>query len=485
MARGQPHRTIAATLRLALALAAGAFAFAGGAAAQEREAGASAQAQATDGSSQISLPPGAARTLARHAWAIGDMALARAIAEQLVAIDQNDAEALTLLAATDISRGDTRSGRRTAARAVRAAEAPTLRFDAAYVASSAAMAEGSYSAAQYWLRRAYQSAESDAQRDQIENAFRQVRAASPFHYRFSFDVAPSSNINGGSESEFLVIEDSPFIGVLSGTARALSGTRTSVTGQFGYDVARTDTARTTLGLQAYRSFNTLSEEAKDIAPEADGSDFDYQVLDFSITRRIAGPPGPLPDTYTLAWGRTWYGGEESDRVARIGLARRFNLSEDWSLRVGGKTERRLSDSGSADRFGNELTLSVAHLRPSGNILRLGLTGTDVASLDPNLEYTAYGLDAGLALGEPILGVSVSGHLGFTNRHYPVYSVGFIDVRDGRQDEVWDAALTFTFERMGVMGFVPQVSVTGEQSTSNVSRYEGETTGVSVGFRSAF
>jgi len=260
---------------------------------------------------QLSLPQ--ARIVARQAYAAGDIIVANRIGHGLLQADPRDPQALVILAATEPLLGRPRAGRVAGRLAFGEADERGLKREAAFFASRAAAAEGRFTAAQFWLRRAYQQAETDEQRDGIASAFRQVRAANPWRANLAFNLSPNSNVNGGSSSEFLVIDDTDPVGVLSGSARALSGYTASVSGELTYALSRGAAHRTTLGLLGFRSFNTLSADAKDIAPDASGSDFDYGVLELRLSHAIAQAPAFLPDRYAVAIGQTWYGGDALDR----------------------------------------------------------------------------------------------------------------------------------------------------------------------------
>ena len=433
----------------------------------------------------VRLSFGEARKLAEEAWLAGDIPLANRLARILTEARPEDVASLMMLSATETALGRPGEGRIAARRAFANARTAEARYQASFLVASGAMAEERYGAAQFWLRRAYQAAETDAQRDRIVEAFGGVRRASPWQVRLSFDIAPSSNVNGGSQSPFLVIDDSPFVGVLSGSARALSGVEASLTGTLAYELSESATHRTTLTFQGYRSFVALSDEAREIAPKAEGSDFEYGVAELEFGHRIAAPPGPLPDTYRVAYGQTWYGGERLDRVMRLTLARNVELGPRTGLVLSAESERRLSDAGRQDRDGTRLRGELFHQLDGGLVLRAGGGATRVISDDANQAYDGFEVFTGFWTGEPVMGFRLSGRLGYGERDYDSYSVGFIDVPGGRTDTEWRARLNLHVEQVDMLGFVPVVSLTGERSTSNISRFEGESYGISFGFASAF
>ncbi|MEL7205921.1 MAG: hypothetical protein AAGL19_17195, partial [Pseudomonadota bacterium] len=56
---------------------------------------------------------------------------------------------------------------------------------------------------------------------------------------------------------------------------------------------------------------------------------------------------------------------------------------------------------------------------------------------------------------------------------------------GRTDKAWFGQISATFQSISYMGFVPVVTLRSESSRSNVSRFDVDQTGVSVGIRSEF
>ena len=428
-----------------------------------------------------------ARALAQEAYRQGRPDVANRIGRQLVEADPDDSAALIVLAATEPLLGRPAEGRRAGRLAFAKAETDEDKYTAAYFASRAAFAEERYTAAQVWLRRAWHRAETDAQRDRVSDAFASVRRASPWRVEFAANVAPNSNVNGGSSSDFLIIDDDTTlpIGVLSGTAKALSGVTASVSGEISYALSRGERHRTTVTFRGYRTFNSLSDEAEEIAPDAKGSDFDYAVAELDLTHRVAAPIALLPDRVSLAFGRTWYGGEQVDRVLRATLSRSFSLGPGTVARLTGEVESRLSDREAEDRDGTELRFDLSQRLPGNHRLHLSVAALDVRSDDRNAEYTGASARLGLTLGREIAGIGISGHVGWSEKNYSDYTIGFFRIPGGREDETWTAGLDFTVSQVDWMGFTPTVSLNARQTLSNISRFEGDSLGLSVGFRSAF
>lgn len=434
----------------------------------------------------LSLTIPAARELAREAFHQGNIPLSNRIGRELIAVDPNDAIGLMVLSATEPMLNRPKQGRQAGKRAFKLADDPNLKFESAFLTSRAALKEGRYGTSQYWLRRAYHLAETDAQKDEISKAFNFVRVVSPWRAQAAFDVAPSSNLNGGSLSEYLLVDDTSTFGFLSSDARALSGTRASIQGQYSYSIARDQSRDTALTFTGYRNFNHLSDAAKTISPTASGSDFDYGLAEISVThRRVTGKNDYLPDTFGVAFGQTWYGGETLDRTQRLTLGRSLKLSNKTSARVTGKLERRLSDRGYADQTGRALTLGFGRALPKDLHLRGSIKVTDVLSKDGNQAYIGHSASVSLAMGQPVKGVRVTADVGVAYRDYSDYSIPLATLPEGRKDQELNASLNLHINSIDYMGFQPVVSVRGRAVDSNVSRFDSETLGLSLGFRSAF
>jgi len=433
----------------------------------------------------LSLPVPAARGLARDAFRAGEFQLANQLANALLQARPGDTAALLLLAATEPLLGRPEAGRKAGRAAWRSTDVEGLKHEAAFYTARAALFEGRYTAAQIWLRRAYETTEDAAKRDSIALDYQRLRAVNPWTSSLSFSISPSSNLNGGSSYDLLLIEDLPIYGFLSGSAQALSGTTATVEASLGYKVFRSRTQETVLGFTGLHSFNTLSSEAKQIAPDSTGSDFNQALVEISLEHRWATAPAPLPDSYALSAGKRFFGGEALDDYARLALQRDYSLSDTMGLRLGTTVEQHWSQSGSADTLGVELSAQLATELPWGDALSFGLSGSEAYSDSDNQSYTGWQAIVAYEIAEPVGPVALTLSLGYEVSDYPVYSIGIFEVPGGRRDEELSAALDMRFPTVSIMGFEPVLTVSGAWSNSNVSRFEGETLGLSLGFRSAF
>lgn len=433
---------------------------------------------------ELSIP--LARGLAEAAIRSGDFALAAQMAQALLAADPEDDFAHYVMA--HAARGDARprAARRSAARAFRYAETDGRRFEAAQMAARGALDAGQFTVAQYWLRRASDVAPTDQARAVAVRDFRAVRQMNPFNFQLRFSVAPSSNVNNGTEDALNVIDGVPVVGLLSPDALALSGTKFSTDFRARYRLHETAERRTELTARVFLRRVALSDEAKDLAPMARNGDYAFNVLEAGLRHDMA--LGERAGVLSLsgALGDITYGGDPYLDYARLDVLHVKPVAGRGRLHYGlGLEARRYDVAPDRPERIAELSLGYAHALASGDRLSLGLSlrGNDVDSttLLSRGVTARLGYDFGRAFGP----VTLSAGLAASYTDYPDYRVATIRVPGGRQDESIAATLDFAFQDIQHAGFQPVVSLKAERTLSNVSRFETESVSVGFGFRSAF
>jgi hypothetical protein len=424
-----------------------------------------------------------------RAMAEGDAALAAALAATLVAHDPADPLARMVLAMVAAGDGDLDEARDEARLAFRHGQSDRQRHEAAMLAASLAGQDGAGLAERYWLRRAIDTAPGPEDTLRAGLALRAVREASPWSFGVSVSVTPSSNVNGGANSPFQIIDGVPWVGVLDGDAQAMSGLVGTVTLTGGYRIARGDWGDLHLTGRLFAARVALSEEAKEQAVTLTGSDLADTQLDggLSFGRDFRDGSGGI-EAQLLA-GRGWRGtGEEralltfdidaERQIGRVGVDVGLGLdatdpSYDWR----------------ADTLRTTLRGGVDLRAANGDRWRIGLGVfmTDAgAGLDAGMKENAGGFfRLGWTRGRPVGPVEVSASLGLGYTDFPDFTMGFLPVPGGRQDTTYSAELTLTHEDMNWLGFAPAVTFIARETTSNVSSFESRNIGVGFGLRSTF
>jgi len=434
---------------------------------------------------QVRVSLDQAYSIGRTAVAQRNYPLAFAVATGLLDANPKDPRALTLMAASAPHVGQPKQGRLAARDAYRLSPTKARKREAALYAAVAAAKEERSLTAQLWLRRAYQNSETEQHRSSIGRQYRQYARAAPLKLSFAASVAPSSNLNGGAESQFLLIDGILPIGVLSGSAQALDGLRATVRGRLSYTLSESPTHKTTLGIAGSVSRVRLSSGARALAPNVENSDLGQTQISASLTHQIAHKGRLIPDTYSVALGQTWYGGSKLSTYGSLDLGRSFKLSDTTLLRAGVTQTFQSLELQQDDQQITSLRFNILHRLPSSDLLRAGLRVSKAHSDDDNDAYTALTATLGYERAAPIGPVTLSTSLSYTDTRYDSFAVGFISVPGGRQDQSTQARLGLALKDISYLGFVPQLDIDRTRTKSNISRFERRTSGVGLSFVSAF
>lgn len=427
------------------------------------------------------LTPDQVRSLAIAAHEAHNAPLARALALALLQRDPNDVLALQILAAAYYAMNGFQDAGETAIRAFRLAKDPRDRHDSARIASEALFRQGRLGAARFWLRRASDFAQDEADRQSDVTAFQGIGRMQRFHYSLDGSISPSSNVNGGSASDTLVLFGLPFR--LTPDAQALSGTVASLAFDGQYRLSETERQRLMLGFSLKAKHNWLSARAQRAAPAAKGSDYDFASLDLTLSETFLPEGAKGPYDLSLALGRNWYGGDPLTDHARLGLSKRFvDAEKARQISLFGTLERqyRLDN---ALRSATVLTFGTEFVKERANhdLYRLRASVENARSNASDVDHKALQLSASYTWAGLVPGVEVTGALELVGRDYDrsVYRIG------GRRDLEGNLSLSFFFREKQVMGFAPVVTFSAGGVSSNVSLFERRDLGVELGIRSAF
>lgn len=435
---------------------------------------------AEDGGANLT-PQEMTQTAAR-AIAAGDNALAAQIAAALLQRDPQDVAALIVQSRAQRNLGEVDAARASAKAAWEAAETDAHRFAAAMVRAQALATSGNHTASQLWLRRAVQHSPDDEARAIATRDFRYVRARNPWAAQLSFNIAPTNNINNGSNRDTIpvYIFGIPAEARLSGSARALEGVEYSggVAGRYRFAQSQTH-AHDILFRTNYRTFS-MTESAKAQAPGVSGSDFAFGEAAVGYAYHLTPAQWIGPFSLDGVVGRTWYGGQPYMDYARIGGTQQVVLSEKSALSFRTSGERQFNQGGgTADLLRADLRFSQV----VGTLGTLGLSvgGTTSSSANSNDDFTEWrgGLD--FTLAKPILGTQVNLALQRRERDYE----RFFLTLNGRSDLEYSAQVNFTFQQVDYYGFSPTLTIHASETDSSIGRFDSDRLGLQLGIRSSF
>lgn len=431
---------------------------------------------------EIVLDAQGMRQLGYEVLRAGQAEDALALADLLLQRDPRDVAALLLRAQALRALGRLDESRQAARRAWTAAETDEQKFGAAVARAQALASDGRRTAAQYWLRRAVQVAPDDRARALAERDFRYVRARNPWIYSFDLSIAPSSNVNNGSSRgtmDLIGLEDLP----IPEDMKALSGLDIAFGAQAIYRLPPTDWSRTELSFGALTRQVTLSPDAKKQAPWADASDYAYDAVELGVThRRLAFAPLRYLEFGGLV-GHNWYGGSDMSNYLQANIGFEDKTAPGRVLGfdlMGIRTWRLDSDTQSSDQI--IASAGIDQVIGEAGILSLDLTARQVNSESVELAGTGWLATVGWEFADPLPGeITLSASAGLGYRTYPDsnYATG------GRKDHTRVADISFGFNRLTYLGFVPTLSLTAARTRSNAALFDTRSLGVGIGYESAF
>lgn len=437
------------------------------------------------GEPMVAVAPQQAREAAVAAWQAGDLATARQIARSLVARDAADPLAQHLLALIALAENDLPGARQAARRAFGGAQSDLQRRSAALVAANVAAREERGLALRYWLRQATDATNDPAARMQGRAALNSLRALSPWSSALRFSVSPSSNVNGGADSAFNIVEGVDYIGTLDGDAQALSGVIGTMTGDLGYRIAQSATSETRLTAGLYLKRVALSAEAKEQAVSLTGADLATTSLDLGVTHlmRPAGMKGTLE--LGLSFGASDEGGDgarslrlDATRRRPVGKAAEITLGAGWDM------EQDLTGARRARQMPS-LNFAISQRLSSGDRVGASVAAYGVHSEVGNQRRFGGQARVSYTLGQPVGPFSLSGSLGGSFTRYPNYMILFDHPEGGRRDATLFGEVTLGLDKMSWAGFAPTVTLRASQSDSNVSAFDTRQIGVMIGIKSLF
>ncbi|MEL7279564.1 MAG: hypothetical protein AAGK79_04365 [Pseudomonadota bacterium] len=438
-----------------------------------------AAAQEQPGAVNLSLAQ--AQELALKALRSGQPRLAFALSDGLLEADPKNGHALYIKAKALGQLQDFDEGRKIAAEAYRAARTDLQHFESATLAAQLSFADQKMTHSQIWLRRAAHHAPNKMLKDASVSAFLQVRNRNPLNFQLSFSVSPSDNVNNGSNSPLNIIDGTPVVGSLSPSAQAISGWVASLNMQGAYRFRETQTSETRVVARAF----LRHVEFDNPVPGISSSDLASQRLQLGLSH-IWMPEQSGYWRFDVNGGRTWYAGDPFYDFAGLGASRVQKLSDRWRLSFGGGVEHQFDLT--RPIFDSTVWSGIAGLSyalPGGSEIGFSARYREIVSNGANRNSQQWTGIVSYTHGRRIGPAKLSVQVGHSTLDYDRYFVGPISVPEGRVDSSWFGEISATIDAASYMGFVPVVSLRSEQSRSNISRFDVEQTGVTVGVRSEF
>jgi len=426
-----------------------------------------------------------ARVVARRALQLGEFEFARQIAMGLLEADEKDPYAYAVLAAAHLRLNDPRLARAAARLSYRYSDTDVQKFNAARTAASVAARQDRPTMSQAWLRIAAAHADTPRQDKLVAREYARARAANPLRFNINVSLAPSDNVNSGTDNVLEIINGVPTFGFFQGSSRALSGTVAVFDARLRYRLRADQSSRTTATARLYTRRVDLSGEAQRLAPTVTDSDFASTYVELGAEHQFAlGAPGNAM-TVGGALGASWSAGDRSYDFAKLHVQRDVRMSPNSRVSLSGAVERRLSTL-SSSRDADVLTLGASFGRKlkRGDRLSLGITVQNVSGDIVNADYQTASLRARYTFANQLGPVQVTTGLTVGYTDYDTY-VLVSTVAGGRQDTSIYGDVSLFFADYDFAGFAPTVQLRTGRRSSNVNRFEISETTISLGIQSKF
>lgn len=435
---------------------------------------------------RIDLTIAQARQVAVNALRAQRPQLTLRIAKGLLQRDAQDGFAYYLIAKASQQLGQPRDGRRAAARAFRFSKTDGDKFTSAQLAARLSYEGKRFTLAQYWLRRSVNHVQTPQHRQQVANDYNRLRTENPWNTQLRFSVAPSSNVNAGSDSNLSIIEGVPAVGLLSRSAQALSGISAVADVTTAYRFSKNANHAAYLTGRVYSRQIRLSSAAARAVPGVRNRDFSATAVELGLRYVFRAKKHDGLSTVRATIGKNWYGGEPSSTFSRLGFEHSLRAAKRTRLTFSGSYERRDYERiGRAPAYISRFSANARHRLESGGALQIGFFANKTTSTWINTSSKSATAYLAYDMGKPVGPAKFAFGIGATYQDFPAYRVGFIVVPGGRQDSVVFANISATFDKLDYAGFVPKLTLRAQKNASNVSRFDTTQLSVTLGIQSSF
>ncbi len=433
--------------------------------------------------------PSAAQLQAEDALVSGNPDQAATLANTILAQNPDNFAALYILALAQADLGDNTTAAQTASRAYAVGPDEASKHQAARLVASNRFARSQYIRAEFWLRRAANHAQNEEEIAAVAREYLTTIRANPLSLQFNASIAPSDNINGGSEDGILTFETIGLSLILPEDRRALSGLAYSGSARLNYRLSETDRQRTSLtGYLSGETF-TLSQESKDLLAsspsesvrDVKGSDFATVLFEAGMTHRRndLSPLGPL--SLSLNFGTYWEG-EERLINYRDTIVQQFipiDSTNAFNFRASARDQRALLPSFLDSKI-YDVSGSYSRILANRDQLQFSLNWRK-NDAGPESSYLQYSASIGYSLNQRIFGTRLSTSLNFGTRTYEEFTTTL----DGRDDTFYTVQANAIFEELTYFGFSPSMSISATRTESTAEENTSATTQILFGIESNF
>ena len=412
------------------------------------------------------------------AWQARDLGAAMAASSKVLAILPDDYVARALRARVAALQGDAARASTEAKAAWAVANTDAQKHEAARMMALTLFEQEAFLAAQVWLRRAIHHAPSDDVRRQTVSEFQSVRNANPWQVQLMFSAQETDNVNGGSSEDTVQVFFFEF--ELQPDAQALSGRELT----YGTTVSRKLKKMGRWDVSVEGSFIAtdvfLSDDAKEAAPNAQGSDYDQRqyILGTTLKTRAS----KHQHSIRFQGETVTFGGDALSDGLKVEYDHAYTLSSKMQLRSGLQLGRTLRDEDhERSSWRQEFRIGAARGFKAG-FLSTDVTFYDVISDSGDVARDGWKVETGWHWRKPVYGVQIGLQASYEQTDF---DNAFFGGSEDRADTTTRAKMSFVFQKLDLYGFAPRLDITFDETDSNVGLYSTEETGIQIGVQSTF
>ena len=419
---------------------------------------------------------------------------AREIAMAALRVRPNDQVLQLMLAKVEIAGGRAAKGIDIASAVYASARHDRIAFLAARIRAEGHVRLEQYTRAQLWLRLASGYAETPRETASLARDYKQIKRVNPWSTSLRFGVTPSNNVNNGSSGSTFAFGqylfdlglegiDPSIVTELSEDEKQLSGLQFSVGADFQYRLSQSKTTATYVtGSLDYRTF-ALSDEAKEIAPDAQGSDYENGSVVVGLVRRqiIDGNAEPL--SLRANFGQVWFDGAPYSQFVEGSFSQNYAIDEQNQIGLNGYlNDQTILETGVKSRT-RGVRLSWGHKFANDDRLRVVLHAKQSASPRIDSTFNSQQIDVNYTFAEPIAGLKLSAgfEIGQTRHPQSRFTAGL----GARSSVNYGVEGSAQFTQFDLYGFQPVVTVKGSITESTVDLFDRENLSLGFDFRSSF
>lgn len=421
-------------------------------------------------------------TLAEQALADGRPARVVDMTTQLTTQNPDDFAALVLLSLAQADLGKNHAAFVAASRAYHAGRTKAERLQAARLAAAARFRMGHYLRAQWWLRQASNHTQTPQDADTVRAEFQRIRQANPLTAQLGLSIAPTDNINNGSEQDFFTLEGLDFEFTLPPGSLPLSGVEYAGDVQLSYQLSRSATQMTSLDAYFYGRTYTLTRAAQATVPDISGNDYALALTEVSLNHSRFLFDGLGPTTVSAHLGRVWFGGDPLWDYQKLSVAQAFRVRDADVLTLGVAVQDQQAQSNlQPDTILYDLTAAYATPLDNGDVLKLTLAAQLNDAATETDTFTEYSGFADYRFNAPVLGARWAVSLGVGYSNYDEFTLSL----DGRRDTYASLGAIAVLDQISYFGFSPSVSITARRTVSNVTQFTSSQIQARIGIQSTF